>query len=345
MKTYHLSILPSTTPEWLELIKTRPEATFFHHPAWSKVIETCYGYRPSTLLLFDSDEVVLAGLPIIEVNHPFSKKHWIALPFTDYCNPLTRDPASLEPFTQSLLEMYATGCASKIEVRYQLPEITGLQYGYSFVTHKLTLNADLTYVMARLNKIHLQNIYRAEESGVRIAHVSSLEGIRVFYQLHLLTRKRQGVPIQPWRFFKLMVDLILNPGYGFILLAYLDRECIAGAMFFHWNQTLTYKYVATTSKGNQYHANNLILWEAIRWGCENGFMSLDLGKTHLKDEQFRRFLARWGAQESMLTYSVMSNAPPKTHDSTLKTIVQNIINLSPAWVCKTTGELFYKFSV
>lgn len=345
MKTWSLSVLPSMTPEWLEFIKTRPEATLFHHPAWSQLIQACYGYPSFTLLLFNSVDSIQAGLPIIQVKHRFSRKRWIALPFTDYCNPLACDGAALQQLTKSLLEMYQSGCASSIEVRYKLPEITGVQYGYTFITHKLLLNADLTSVIAHLNKAHLKNIYRAEENGMRVEVGRDLEHLKAFYRLHLGTRKRQGIPVQPWRFFKLLGDLILTPGYGFLMLAYLDQECVAGALFLHWNQTLTYKFMATTPTGNKYNANHLILWKGICWGCENGFVMLDLGKTPIHDEEFRQFLGRWGAQESTLTYSILSNRVPKTERPAITKVLKNIINISPAWVCKTTGELFYKYTI
>ena len=48
--------------------------------------------------------------------------------------------------------------------------------------------------------------------------------------------------------------------------------------------------------------NNLLFMEAIRWGCEHGFRSLDFGRTHWGQEGLRSFKLSWGAEERELRY-------------------------------------------
>ncbi len=332
-------------PDWMALISSRPEANIFHHPAWSKVIEATYGYRPFACVVSETKQGIQAGIPVIEVKHAFSRSRWISLPFTDHCSPLADEPASLNQLTRSMENLQRKGDVSKVEVRSKLPELPGIQFISPFVNHELLLNSDLSKVSEKLHKMHLRNISRAEENGIQVVFGNEIEQLKAFYQLHLVTRKRQGVPIQPWRFFKHLNEVLFNTGLGFVVLAYLDSQCISGAVFLHWNQTLTYKFGATTITGNKLRANNLVMWKAICWGCENGFTTFDLGRTDLDNDGLRQYKSRWGAAETPLTYSIMSDIPVTTPKSRVMPLIQGFITKSPAWVCQATGELFYKYSV
>ena len=88
--------------------------------------------------------------------------------------------------------------------------------------------------------------------------------------------------------------------------------------------------------------NNLLLWTAIRWGCENGYVLFDMGRTDLDDTGLRAFKSGWGAREMPLAYSTLSPEPLQSVTGRLMPIMQTVIRNSPLWVCRATGELLYK---
>jgi len=49
-------------------------------------------------------------------------------------------------------------------------------------------------------------------------------------------------------------------------------------------------------------ANNLVMWEAIRWGRDHGYRSLCLGRTEPGNDGLRHFKMGWGAQERVIWY-------------------------------------------
>src|SRR6478736_5696631 len=75
-------------PRWLALVESDSMATPFHQPAWSRLLERCYGYRPFVLAETAPDGTFRAALPFVEVSGPARKRRWISLPFSDYCPPL-----------------------------------------------------------------------------------------------------------------------------------------------------------------------------------------------------------------------------------------------------------------
>ncbi len=337
-----LHFLDPQDDRWVNFTESEAQATIFHHPAWIDLLSECYGYRPFVVSVFDRRGRITAGLPMMEVKSRLTGSRWEALPFSDYCTPLYANDASLDLLTQGLISLYQQGSLPKIEVRWRLPPHPAISSVSSFVLHTLNLDPDTERVAKGFSRTHRQNIRTAVSRGVRIEWGVQPEHLRLFFRLHLETRRRKGIPVQPLRFFELLWRKTIQKGLGFILLAYLDESCIAAGLFLHWHQTLTFKYVASSIDRRKLRPNNLLYWTAIRWGCENGYTLFDMGKTDLGNSGLRRFKRGWGATEMSLTYSVLSEKPTRATNAKLMSLMNTLIQRSPVWVCRMLGELLYR---
>jgi lipid II:glycine glycyltransferase (peptidoglycan interpeptide bridge formation enzyme) len=135
---------------------------------------------------------------------------------------------------------------------------------------------------------------------------------------------------------------IIEPGLGFILLAYRGEQPLAAAIFLCWHRTLVYKYSATSGHDKELSPNDPLMWSAICWGCENGLTLLDMGKSDISNQGLRYFKKRWGAEEKPLVYSSISTNPSPPKNEKLINMMQPILQKSPPWVCRLSGELLYK---
>jgi len=325
---------------WEAFAASTPWANIFHHPRWANLLAECYGYRPFIVVVRDAHGTIRAGLPMMEVSSPLTGRRWISLPFTDHCSPLYRDTESLEELTNSLVEISRRSTTPRIEVRWQLPAQSTIRSYSHFVVHTCKLDPDFDSVANRFHAMHRRNIKTARKRGVRIVWGQERHHLREFYHLHLQTRRRQGIPVQPLRFFE-FVGALIEQGLGFVLLAYKDYECLAAAVFLHWHQTLTYKYGASSVNGLRLRPNNLLFSAAMRWGCENGYTVFDMGKTDLRNTGLRTFKTRWGAEETPLIYSTLSSRRSRRENAKLEQVMCTIIRNSPTWVCRAAGELLY----
>ena len=136
---------------------------------------------------------------------------------------------------------------------------------------------------------------------------------------------------------------MIEPGLGYVSLAYMNNECVAADIFLHWQKTITYKYSAGMDTARDLRANYLLMWDAIRWGCESGFTWLDLGRSELSNTGLRTFKERWGAEETPLTYMALPTKPADLLQSRLMPPLHAVIRHSPAWVCQVIGELLYRY--
>ncbi len=331
-----------TDERWKSYLEGNPRANIFHHPAWSLLLAESYAYEPFIISATNAQGEIEAAVPFLKIKSFLNRERWVSLPFTDHCTPLFSDHAALQRLTNHLMVLTKKQKELEIELRWDYPEHPEIYKISNFVQHRLKLAPNELDVSKRIKPTHFRRIKTSEERGVRIERGYDERFMKDFYFLHSLTRQRHGIPVQPWKFFELLTQKITQRGLGFILLAYKEDKCIAGAVFLNWNETLVYKYSASIETARQLHATDLILWTAIRWGCENGYLQIDLGRTDVDDMGLRAFKNRWGAEEIPLTYSILSQRPLLSSTSRMMSLVRIIIRKSPLWVCKLAGELFYK---
>jgi CelD/BcsL family acetyltransferase involved in cellulose biosynthesis len=165
-----------------------------------------------------------------------------------------------------------------------------------------------------------------------------------FYSLHLATRRRQGVPIQPRRFFQLLWDRVLARGGGELLVAEAGGHALAAAVFLRRGGRIVYKFGASDSSSWDLRPNHAIFWEAIRAGCETGAEELDFGRTDLGNDGLRAFKAGWGTVERPLVYTFVGAQPRGGGSGTAHRALGAVIRRSPPAVCRVLGERLYRYA-
>jgi CelD/BcsL family acetyltransferase involved in cellulose biosynthesis len=341
------TILEIDDPAWRTFVEEEPSSLPFHHPAWASLLAETYGFRPFALVVSDSTGTVRAGLPVVEVKHLLLARRWIALPFTDYCPPLTSADRSDGDFASALDATRRAAGIAKLVVHAKL-DGPGVFPGASAVTHSLALAREPETVFRSFHRSRVQGaIKKAEQAGVHVQPAAEKRELtETFYRLHVETRRRLGVPVQPRRFFSLLWERLLDRELGFLLLAYAGSTPIAGGVFLAWKSTVTYKYGASLREFARLRANNLLLWEAIRWACEQSCARFDFGKTDLENTGLRAFKEGWGARAEPLNYSVLADSAPRESKRfpAVERPLGAVLRHSPLWVTRTLGELLYRYS-
>lgn len=329
---------------WATFVDACEASSPFHLPAWATLLADCYGYRAFALALAGTNGELIEGLPVLEVSLPLRPRRWISLPFTDYCPPLTRSGTVSRDLVFALEEEVRSEGVPTFELHAQL-ESDVFHHDSSSVRHTLSLSSGPDAVFRSFKKSQVQQpIGKALRSGVSVRRADGrADLVDSFYDLHLGTRRRLGVPVQPRRYFELLWERIIDPGLGFLLLAYAADRPVAGAVFLANNGTLVYKYSASDAKAWSLRANNLLIWKAIEWSAENGFDVFDFGLTDSRNEGLRAFKRGWGTEEEPLVYSTIGHRPG-TSLSRWGAALSPLIRRSPRWVSRSLGEVFYKYA-
>jgi CelD/BcsL family acetyltransferase involved in cellulose biosynthesis len=332
--------LPLDDERWLELVRRRADATPFHHPAWAGLLADCYSRGTFVAALVREDGTVAAALPLVEARRIRSRR-WSSLPYTDACAPLGRDRDVVRLLGALEEERAAEGVAT-LEIRAGVA-IEEARLATRGVLHRLALDEAPAAVAASFTSNARRSVARAEREGIVVRDGVRADLLGSFYRLHLETRRRQGVPIQPRRFFELLWERMLEPGLGFLLVAEAEGEPVAAAVFLAWNRTLVYKFGASDSRSWPLRPNHALFAHAIRRGCEGGYSVFDLGRTDGTNQGLRTFKSSWGATETPLVYSTLGDASEGRLDR-LGEAIAPVIRHSPSWVCRSLGSAFYRYA-
>lgn len=329
-------------PRWLDLIQNHPDAMIFHHPGWMQNLEETYRYKTFIVAIESEDRKISAGVPIAEVNSRLTGKRWVSLPFSDFCQPLYRDGGSLEALTDGLVELKRETGIPRIELRWEYPSRSVIKTTGQNVYHIGHFHRETEEELLAQFKQKVRYCIRStKERGVRVEEGTSQDFLREFYRVHSYTRRRHGVPVQPWQYFVNLGRNVLGKGLGGVLLAYQGDECIAGLIYLKFGQMVTMKYGASGDIDlTNLHPNYLLDWEAIRRGSAAGYRLFDCGRSDINNTGLRYYKNQWKYEEKPLTYSYLGYEPRE--ENRLMDLSAVVIRHSPMWVCRIIGELLYR---
>jgi Acetyltransferase (GNAT) domain len=286
---------------WDTWLKTCPSASFFHGASWARVLHDTYGFNP---VYFTNGTVGRSRsvLPVMEVRSRLTGNRGISLPFSDECAPAAPDAGAFQALFHATIDYGKARGWHHFECRGGRHLLENAPASTSYFGHKLDLTQNEGALFAGLSGPARRAVRKAERSGLRVAFSESMESVEAFYGLLLKTRKKHGLPPQPFNFFSNIVRHILAERRGIVVTAHLGREPVASAIFFHFGQTAFFKFAASDEHYHHLRVNNHVMWEAIRWYSKQGFEVLDFGRTSLFNAGLRRFKLGWGTQESPIDY-------------------------------------------
>ena len=292
---------PLREPAWDDGIASHHDGTCFHTTAWARVLYETYKHQQFYLQFFHTGRLA-ALVPLIEIRSPFTGRRGVCLPFSDLCEPLFFEPDVVGFVRDRLLSFAQQRRWHHVEIRGGRSLQLAPGSARRFYGHTLELSGDCTQMFGRFASSVRRAIRKADRSEVNAVAVRNRQAVADFYQLHVETRRRHGLPPQSASFFRNIYEHVIKPGVGFIVLAQHASRTIAAAIFFRFGNNAIYKYGASDKRFQEFRANNLVMWHGIQFLVRNGVEKLHLGRTECEDDGLRRFKLSWGAQEEIINY-------------------------------------------
>jgi hypothetical protein len=297
-----MTVDPLGCADWDTWVAAHPRGTIFHGAGWARVLRDTYGHRPFYFARFQGQQ--LAGvLPVMEVSSWLTGWRGVSLPFTDYCPALESAGSEAEELYQRAMECGRQRRWKYFECRSLDGAWEGSQPSLCFYGHKVDLGVGSQRLFQGLEGSVRRGVRKAEREGVKIDFEAGEQSMRTFFRLHCGTRRRHGLPPQPWRFFSNIQRHLLSTGQGFIAIARRASQPLAAAVFFQHGRQALYKFGASDYAFQQMRPNNLVMWAAMNHCAERGLATLNLGRTSLSNEGLRRFKLGLGADEEKICYA------------------------------------------
>ena len=221
----------------------------------------------------------------------------------------------------------------------------GFSGGQAFYQHIVPIAASAEETAKGFHSSARRAIRKAEKEGLSVREASSLDDMREFYRLTVLTRKKHGLLPQPWRFFANVHKHMIETGAGHLLLADFEGRPVAGDLLLRFRDQMVYKFNASDPQFLHLRPNNVLLWQAIQLSASLGCRSLDLGRCDTDNEGLRRFKRLWGCDEKTLRY--YSHTPSGATNGSLvssglgQSLLTFFVKVAPGYALRGMGSAIY----
>lgn len=343
----NICIDPQTNPLWQQLIRQR-RSDAFHAPAWMRVLTDTYGFEIRAYLRLDGAGQPVAGLPFCRVGD-IRGERIVTLPFSDYCDPLVDDQEGWQLLTEPLLR---EGRPFTIRCLHNAVPLADERFKLvnKAKWHGLDLQPSLELLWQGLDGSARRAINKAQREGIRVRLAESVEEMRAFFRLHLGMRKNKyRLLAQPYLFFENIWYHLVEKGLGFLLTAVYQDQMIGGVFFLEWQDTLYYKFNASTPSQLTFRPNDLLIWEGIQYGKAKGYSRLDFGLSDWDQEGLVRYKGKFATEEK--TISFLKYLPANgtaAHEKQVGELLPQLTAIFtdkavPDAITERAGDILYRF--
>ncbi|MCK4882993.1 MAG: GNAT family N-acetyltransferase, partial [Candidatus Omnitrophica bacterium] len=304
---------------------------------WAEVLKETFHFKEISLMGLSDQGEVKAVLPLWQVK----KGEVINSPWRDRADLLAENQKSKECILGYLREINSNVLLK--DWNHEAPSDDFFVDDY-WITSVLDLAPGKDVIWRNLDKSVHRNVAKAESYKIDVRQGSTLENMASFYRLFKKTRKRLGVPIFPWSFFKNILNH-LN-GSMRIYLGYFGGKPIGSIIVFDSQQTAIYAYGAHDHKYQFTRVNDKLFWQAIEDSITLGKSSFDFGADSPLQESLMRFKKKWGTfQKSLHTVYRNNKKIDFTEEdfSSMKySVHRKFLRCMPIWVLTLLGSIYMR---
>jgi CelD/BcsL family acetyltransferase involved in cellulose biosynthesis len=303
----NLTILdPLRDPRWDQLVESHSASSIYQHSAWLRVIAQTYPHLTLTAYAKEKEGRLIAALPACIVRSRLTGTRIVSLPFTPYCNPIAEGPSEAAALLEGPIQTLAADQASFYELRTLgtaewFDERTMKRHDYH-MAHLLDLEGGFEQVRRNFSPNIVTNRKKAVKAGVTVRSAASAADWDAFYQIHAMTRRNQGFPIQPAVLFQNMRRCMEPDGKVKLLLAEMTGRPIAGIILFQFRDKVSYEIGASLPEFLNARSNHLLLWTAVETACAEGRRCFNFGKSPPDNPGLIEFKRRWGTVSHVCPY-------------------------------------------
>ena len=293
---------------WDRFVEQHPAATVAHLSAWGRIVAGAYGHA-SAYLSIDDDGDTLGILPLVLVSSRIFGRRLVSMPFLDYGGVLAAVEAPAGDVEQALVDA-ALGVARERRAQgLGLRQLYPVRLPYPTATDRATMLLTLTTADAAWKALPSERrnrIRKGEKNGLTAVWCGA-EALEEFYRVFAVNMRDLGSPVHSRAFFRLMLEEL--PGVARVLLV-RDRggRAVGAAVGLFFRDTIMVPWVSSLREAFALCPNFVLYWEVIRHGCDNGYRTLDLGRS-FKNAGTYEFKRQWGAVEHTLPWISIDTAP------------------------------------
>lgn len=277
---------------WDEYVLQHSKASSYHLARWIEASSGAFRLPCFFLCARGHDDTLTGVMPLILQRSRLVGDRLVSLPYFNYGGALANDQIVHSELLRRAAALTTELRVSLLEIR----EVDAPPADWPLRRDKATLFLDLPPTVDELAKQLGSKLRSQIKRGLRENPVSlrgSIELLGEFYKVFSEVMRDLGTPVYPFRFFK----EILNQCAGdcTIIVLRLDGRPVSTAFLVRHHDRLEIPWAATLGKVKSQSINMVLYWELLRFAIENGFRTLDFGRSTIDSGPYR-FKLQWGAR-------------------------------------------------
>lgn len=292
---------------WRQFIEKHPYGNIFHTPEMFEVFARTKSHRPTLWAVTDIDGHLLALLLPVEVTVIDGIFRSLTTRALVYGSVLWEPSEQGMKALALLLKTYTSETRKKVlftELRNvsNLKSVQPILHDYDFVyedhlNYLIDLSASPEAVFMNIGSRTRKNIRRGLNRGkVVIEELKAREQVMFSYKLLRKTYRSAQVPLAHYSMFEAAFDVLYPKGMIRFTQARIDQKDVATSVDLLYKDVIYGWYGGVDREYSAYVPNEILMWNILQWGAENGYAVYDFGGAGKPDEKYgvRDFKAKFG---------------------------------------------------
>ncbi|MBI2190610.1 MAG: FemAB family PEP-CTERM system-associated protein [Planctomycetes bacterium] len=325
---------------WDAFVWSHPEGNFSHTRKWSRVVEESLGHVSHSLLAVEEGNI-RGILPLHLVQSLLFGRFLVSVPAANTGGVLASDEEAETQMVRKAGELAARLEVAYVEYRQERRATAGLPADTSYVTTRVSLEADPGVLKKRVSYKIRRDLNRAERDGLRVGRGHGRLG--EFYALYKAHMRRLGSPPFGRVFFE-SICRWFGPQADVVVVEQAGRA-VAGNLAIHHRDAIYNLYAGAEEEAMKSGAVSLFCWEQMERGCRAGMKVYDLGRS-TQGSSTLHYKSYWHGVDVPLSYAYWlhraSEIPNKHADNPRYRLARRVWRILPAPVTDWLGPRLVK---
>jgi len=326
---------------WNDFIKNNSN-NIFALWEWGEICET-YGHDQYYILEEDKTGEISVALPLVHLDSMVFDDKLVSMPFSEYGGPVAKDNAIVR---DELFE-FVENLRLRLETDYV--QFSGCDLNYdnirtrqTAVTFHLDIGRDEETVWDHVRSNFRQDVRKARDENVTVTRGNSIGDLKTYYYLYLKTMRGHGSPPHSFGFLRGMYEKLSDDQFQ-LYLAEKEGECINGRIVLRFGNRALDRMSVADIEYRSLNGGSLLLWQAIKDACNDGYETYDLGRTR-RGTGVYTYKKKLNGEEVELTDSFLTNDGqiPSLNPEEDYQMLQKYWRKLPLPVIKTIGPYLRK---
>jgi CelD/BcsL family acetyltransferase involved in cellulose biosynthesis len=333
---------PISDSSWDAFVKNHPFGWVSHLAGWSRILKHSFPHVKGVFLALKNDGHVEAALPFYEVESRLIGKRIVSIPFATLSDPLVEEESQMQTLVDEAIRYSRDTGAKYLEIRtrgaYPHMRDERLAVSRHYKHHFMFLDPDPETVKKSFDRSCVrQRISRAVKCSVTSRPAQDERDLISFYRLYLMTRRRLHLPPQPYSFLESLWKIFSPDKIVSIRLAEYQGRIIAGLLLLKFRDRVSAEFMVSDERFREVSPNHLLVWEAIREACTEGYKIFDFGRTAGSNLSLMNFKRHWGTRVAELPVYVYPGDILGKYENKEETIRYRIVTS----ICKFLPESLF----